>query len=314
MIVAILSDDRRLRSDVLGIVRRAGYAAEAYGHDLRDLPARSAQVYVVDVTTSRHVETIRVLRARSPEIRVIAMAGDPGAVLATQVRRAGAHEFLRKPFGIDAIECALTTVTSPAPGPSAHEFLTDDDDMRRILDEIDRAAATDATIRIDGESGTGKNLLSRRIHERSPRRTGSRVVVGCAGLAGHMAESELFGHRPGMFGDASEGRVGHLVAASGGTLVLDEVAEIGLDLQSKLLWALQHQEVQPIGADAPEPVDLRLVSTNRKDLAEEVELGRFREDLLLRLDVLKFRIPPLRERPADIPLLARSLLARFADQ
>jgi len=266
------------------------------------------------VRTSAELETIERLRAAIPEARIIALGADPGAVLATQARRAGADEFIRKPFGIEAIERALTVVANHASRGSNDEFVTVDPEMQRLLVEIDRAASTEATILIRGESGTGKDLLARRIHLRSARHAGPCIVVNCAGLTDRLAESELFGHMTGAFAGATDSRTGHLGAATGGTLILDEVGELALELQPKLLRALQEHEITPLGSDASEPLDLRLVATSQKDLPHEVGLGRFREDLYFRLDVLEFQIPPLRERAADIPRLAETLLDRYARQ
>jgi len=312
MRLAIVVTEQHLRTDLLRIVRGAGYQAESLACDPQTLARTSARVILIDVTGPTELATIEALRVASPERKIIALGADPGAMLATVARRAGADEFLRKPFGIEDLERALGSVTDRAPRQLGDEFLTTDATMQKMLGEIDRAAATEATILLRGESGTGKDLLARQIHLRSPRHAGPLVVVGCSGLSDPLAESELFGHLAGAFSDASKPRIGHLGAASGGTLVLDEVGELALPLQPKLLRALQEQEITPLGASVSQSVDLRLIATSQKDLAEEVRLGRFRDDLFFRLDVIEFQIPPLRERRADIPLLAAALLERFS--
>lgn len=314
MRVAVIVAESRLRADLTRVVRGAGYLADSLDSNLETLSSTDANVFLIDVRSSAELETIERLRAASPDARIIALGADPGAVLATQARRAGAHEFLRKPFGIEAIERALTVVTDHVSSGSHYEFLTVDPDMQNLLIEIDRAASTEATILIRGESGTGKDLLARRIHFRSPRHAGPCIVVNCAGLTESLAESELFGPVPGAFAEAAHSPTGHLGAATGGTLVLDEVGEIALGLQPKLLRALQENEITPLGTNASQELDLRLVATSQKDLSHEVGLGRFREDLYFRLDVIEFQIPPLRERTADIPQLAQALVDRYARQ
>jgi two-component system response regulator FlrC len=184
--------------------------------------------------------------------------------------------------------------------------------MRRVLERAAAAAATEATVLITGESGTGKDLLARWIHRSSPRRSGPFVTVNCAALPEGLAESELFGHERGAFTGALDARPGQIALAGGGTLLLDEVNEAPPSLQPKLLRVLQEREVHPVGGLAPRAVDLRILATTQRELRAEVAAGRFREDLFYRLDVIVLRIPPLRERPADVPELARALLARLA--
>jgi len=312
MELALVVPEPRLRADLLRVVRGAGFRADVLDSDPETLARSNANVFLIDVTSPAELATIEAVRAASPSRVIIALGADPGAALATRARRAGAIEFLRKPFGIEALERTLASATDRSAGRPEGEFLTADPRMQRLLDEIDRAATTEATIRISGESGTGKDLLAQRIHLRSPRHAGPFVVMGCAGLTERLAESDLFGHVPGAFTGAIDSRIGYLDAASGGTLVLDEVNELALGLQAKLLRALQEQEITPLGTSAPETIDLRLIATSQKDLGDEVEAGRFREDLYFRLDVIEFQIPPLRERPIDIPLLAQALLERFA--
>lgn len=184
--------------------------------------------------------------------------------------------------------------------------------LRQALARVDQVAATDATVLILGETGTGKELFARRVHEQSPRHGGPFVVVNCAALSESVLESELFGHRKGAFTGAVEDRLGRFEVADGGTLFLDEVGEIPLHLQPKLLRVLQEQTFERVGESAPRTVDVRVVSATNRDLEAECRAGRFREDLFYRLNVFPLTLPPLRERHGDVLQLAEHFLRRAA--
>ena len=176
--------------------------------------------------------------------------------------------------------------------------------MRALFATLQRVAPTDSTVLLEGESGTGKELCARAVHESSPRVKGPFVVLDCAALPPTLAEAELFGHAKGAFTDASGERTGAFERASGGTLFLDELGELPLSLQPKLLRAIQQREVQRIGDAEPRPVDVRIVCATNRDLYAEVKAGRFREDLYYRIAVVCVRLPPLRDRRQDVPVLA----------
>jgi transcriptional regulator with GAF, ATPase, and Fis domain len=188
--------------------------------------------------------------------------------------------------------------------PSAGRLIGESPSLRQVVQQMDLVAPTGANVLIVGESGTGKELVAREIHERSLRRHKAMIRVNCASIPRDLFESEFFGHVKGAFTGALRDRAGRFQAADGGTLFLDEVGEIPLDLQGKLLRAIQEGQFDRVGEDAPRSVDVRLVAATNRDLTGEVRAGRFREDLYYRLSVFPIRVPPLRERPADIPLLA----------
>ncbi len=316
MRVLIVEAHAALAHELLRVLRAAGFAAEAAAglpRALETLAAGGFDAVLVDVSSDAGLTAVDAVRARAPEVAVIAVGAEPAVERVVEAMRRGAVDFLRKPFALAALERALGAVESARREPREDAALiTADPAMGRLLEELRKAAATEATIRIVGESGTGKELLARLVHRASRRRGGPQVLVNCGGLQASLAESELFGHERGAFTGAVEPRSGQIAAASGGTLVLDEVADLALGLQPKLLRVIQEREVVPLGASQPRPVDLRIVATTQRDLGTEVAAGRFREDLYYRLDVISFRVPPLRERRGDVPLLARAFLERFA--
>ncbi|MCP5055577.1 MAG: sigma-54-dependent Fis family transcriptional regulator [bacterium] len=308
--------DEGLRRDVLAVARAAGYSAEE-GADDEVLLARAAEgdidASLIEVSCHADLHLVEELRRSAPDVGVVAVGGRPGVDLVVDAFRVGAADYLRMPFDVSSLERALAQVLRREhDGPSDGTFLTQDPRMRALLEQLRRVATSEATIRLVGESGTGKELLARWVHDGSSRRRGPFVVMSCAGLTPTLAESELFGHAQGAFSGAVESRVGQLAAANGGTLVLDEVADLRLDLQPKLLRALQEREVIPLGGRKPQALDIRVIATTQRDLEREVSSRRFRADLYYRLDVVTLRIPPLRERPGDIALLAQSFLDRFA--
>jgi two-component system NtrC family response regulator len=183
--------------------------------------------------------------------------------------------------------------------------------LAEVLELVDRVAASDATVLLTGESGTGKELLARRIHVRSNRGAGPFVPVNAAAVPAELLESELFGHRAGAFTGAVRDRIGRFRQADGGTLFLDEIGDLPLPLQAKLLRVLQERMVEVVGADAPEEIDVRVVAATNRDVAAEVAAGRFREDLLYRLNVVEIRLPALRERIDDIGALVAHFVERF---
>jgi DNA-binding NtrC family response regulator len=239
---------------------------------------------------------------------VIACGRNADAAAAVSAIRAGAKEFLPLPPDAELIAAMLAAAAGEAEAPVHRDPL-----MAALLDRATQLARAEASVLIGGESGTGKEVLARHIHAASRRARGPFVALNCAALPESLLESELFGHEKGAFSGAVAARKGKFEQAEGGTLLLDEIGEMDPRLQAKLLRVIQEREVDRLGGTQPVKVDVRLLAATNRDLAAEVRAGRFREDLYFRLNVVGLRIPPLRDRPADIPALAAHFARRFAD-
>jgi len=257
-----------------------------------------------------------------PDVPVIVMTGNKSVESAVSAMRAGAQDFITKPIAADALalrlERAMQAValkqelrklkTTLQAEHNRHGLLGKSSAMRAVQDLVARVALSDASVLITGESGTGKELVARALHQIGRRASGPFVAVNCAAMPEQLLESELFGHAKGAFTDAREARQGLLVQASLGTLLLDEVGEMPMPMQAKLLRALQERTVRPVGGSAEVKFDARLVTATNRDLESMVEEGTFRADLLYRLDVIHVELPPLRNRGGDVLLLAQHFL------
>ena len=244
-------------------------------------------------------------------IPIIFLTGHGSIPMSVRAMKAGAMEFLTKPFNADDL---LSAIQEGISGTHSTELETKNDSadivgessaLRAALNRIQVVAPTDSTVLILGETGTGKELIAREIHRRSNRKDKPLIRVNCASIPKELYESEFFGHVKGAFTGAFKDRVGRFEAANGGTLFLDEIGEIPLDLQSKLLRALQEKQYERVGDDRTKRVDVRIIAATNRDLREEVAAGRFREDLYYRLNVFPLQVASLRERHEDIPLLAK---------
>jgi two-component system response regulator HydG len=257
---------------------------------------------------------------------VIVISGHVEAAAAVEALRARAYDFLSKSTDFDdqarvIREAALSYRVHRASfrplatdGASEGVHLGDSAAMHEVSEIVRRVAPMGTTVLITGETGTGKELLARSVHQASPRVAGPFIAVNCGAIPARLFESEFFGHASGAFTGAVGPRAGLLQEASGGTLFLDEVAELDLGMQAKLLRALQEREVRPVGADRAIPVDVRLIAATNRDLQTLVQQGVFRGDLFYRLNVVPIRVPALRDRGADVIALARRFVARFAEQ
>jgi two-component system response regulator FlrC len=222
--------------------------------------------------------------------------------------RAGAKEYVPLPPDPALIAAVLAAVAD-----ESHQLIFEDDATAKIISMADQIAPSDASILITGESGTGKEILARHVHRRSARSEKPFISVNCAAIPENLLESELFGHEKGAFTGAIARRVGKFEEADGGTLLLDEISEMDARLQAKLLRAIQEREIDRVGGGKPVKVDIRIIATSNRDLADAAKRGTFREDLLYRLNVVNLRLPPLRERPKDILALARHFARKYAE-
>ena len=267
---------------------------------------RGADLVFIDLAADV-AALIKGLRAERFILPVVAYGIDAAPADAVAAIRAGARDFLPLPPEPELIAALLEAASAPP-----RELISASPEMARVLDLARQFAPADASVLITGESGTGKEMIARFLHARSRRAEAPFVSLNCAAIPENLLESELFGHEKGAFTGAVARRIGKFEEASGGTLLLDEVTEMDPRLQAKLLRAIQEREIDRVGGTKPIKVDIRLIATSNRDMAEAVAAGRFREDLYFRLDVLTLQLPPLRARPADIEPLARHFAAKHA--
>jgi two-component system NtrC family response regulator len=322
--ILIAEDERELRALLEDELRDAGYDVVAFGSAdaaLRFLDrGETVDLVITDLIMpgTRGHELLRSLRSRSPEIHVIVITGFGSIDSAIEMVRAGAFEYLTKPFATDelllAAERALADSAARREGarllrdaaPPLPGFIGASRAMQEVFTLIRRASPSPHPVLVTGETGTGKELVARALHHVSGR--GAFVVVNCAAFPENLLESELFGHQKGAFTGADRDKPGLFEAAHGGTLFLDEVGELPPPLQPKLLRALEDHEIRRLGSTVSRPVDVRVIAATNRALDDEVAAGRFRQDLLWRLNVIPVHVPPLRERAADVPLLVEHFL------
>jgi DNA-binding NtrC family response regulator len=324
----LIVEDETAAARVIGLnleregftVRSVGSAAEA----LRMVTGFHPDVVVTDYSMPgmTGLEMMAECRREWPRIPVILMTGQGDERLAVRCMNEGAFTYLVKPLDYDELalmcrraaemhqlRCRLDRADTLELG---HGLLGDAQAIRQLRTLITEVAATDVTILVRGETGTGKEVVARAIHAASERKLGPFVAINCSAIPENLLEAELFGHERGAFTGADRRRAGRFQAASGGTLLLDEIGDLPAALQPKLLRVLEERAVTPLGADRSVPVDFRLVTATHQPLEELVEQGRFRQDLFYRLNVVPLVIPPLRERRDDIPCLASSFAGRIA--
>ena len=265
-------------------------------------------------------DLLRHISERHPDLPVAMITAHGNMESAVAAMKAGAFDFVSKPVDLSSLRTLVASalkLRSRASDSENHtdmqaRLLGDSAAMEQIRRLIDKLARNQAPVFVTGESGTGKELAARLIHAQGPRSEGPFVAVNCGAIPQDLVESELFGHKKGSFTGAVSDKEGLFQTAEGGTLFLDEVADLPLPAQVKLLRAIQEKCVRPVGAQVEVPVDARIISASHRDLNIEVERGRFRQDLFYRINVIELRMPALRERPQDIPLLANQILKRLA--
>jgi DNA-binding NtrC family response regulator len=267
---------------------------------------RGADLLMVDVAVNIR-QLVAGLEAEHIHAPIVACGTATDARAAVAAIHAGAKEYIPLPPDAELIAAVLAAVAD-----DRRDLIWRDDAMARVVKLAQQVAGSEASVMITGESGTGKEVLARYVHSRSSRAKKPLICVNCAAIPDTLLESELFGHEKGAFTGAVARRVGKFEEANGGTLLLDEISEIDVRLQAKLLRAIQERVVDRVGGSRPVPIDIRIIATSNRNLAEAVREGTFREDLLFRLNVVNLKIPPLRERPADVIELAEYFIKKYA--
>ena len=267
---------------------------------------RGADLLLVDVMVDIP-GLIAALDAERIHIPVVACGTETNAAAAVNAIRAGAKEYIPLPPDAELIAAVIAAVAR-----ESSEFLFRDPAMARVVQFADQVAGSDASVLITGESGTGKEVMAKYLHARSRRAQKPFISINCAAIPEHLLESELFGHEKGAFTGAIARRIGKFEEATGGTLLLDEVSEMDIRLQAKLLRAIQERLIDRVGGTKPVPVDIRIIATSNRDLQQAVRENRFREDLWFRLNVVNLKLPALRDRPGDIAALSEFFVNKYA--
>ena len=317
--ICVVDDDVAIREAVESLLRAEGFEVELFASAQRfmtraTMAPLSCVILDVELPGLSGLDLQRELSAAGISVPIIFLTGHGSIPMSVRAMKAGAVEFLTKPFDADDL---LNAIQQAVSGTHSEELettraLTDivgeSRALRMILSRIEVVAPTDSTVLILGETGTGKELIAKEIHKQSRRAGKPLIRVNCASIPKELYESEFFGHVKGAFTGAFKDRVGRFEAADGGTLFLDEVGEIPLDLQSKLLRALQEKQYERVGDEKTRQVDVRIIAATNRDLKAEVAAGHFREDLYYRLNVFPLHLAPLRERSDDIAPLARHFM------
>ena len=341
--ILVVDDEVEMRIAMSETLKHSGYPVEV-SHNAIDAINKCRKnpysMVITDMTMPKRsgIELLKDVKAHNDSLPVLMVTAYGTIETAVEAMRLGAFDYILKPFKFDVftfvVERALAmtkerqargveerpTIThikeddAPNGAAGSHDIVTADPSMQQLLGVAQNIAKSKATVLVQSESGTGKELLARYIHDNSDRMDGPFVAVNCAALPDTLLESELFGHKKGAFTGAIHDHKGRFEQANGGTILLDEISEMAMPLQAKLLRVLQEHEVDRIGGKEPIGVDIRVIATTNRDLFARVEEGLFREDLYFRLNVIPMHLPPLRERKGDIPLLADHFLRKHAER
>jgi len=326
--ILIIDDDQEVRSSLQTVLETIGYSTQTAATGEQGLHAieRTAFDLVLCDLRLPGASGLDVLKHKSSAVPLILMTAYGNSDIATQAARGGAFDYISKPINPDDLIFILrkfedferlkreneTLKSHLSEKYSFKNIVAQSESFKEVFETIKRLSPFNTTVMITGESGTGKELLARALHESSPRRGKPFVAINCGAIPENLMESELFGHKKGAFTDASRDKKGLFEEASGGTLFLDEVGELPLHLQVKLLRALQEQTIRRVGDEQSIPIDIRLVSATLRNLENDALEGRFREDLLYRLNVVSIHLPPLRERIEDISLLIEHFMQKHS--
>jgi two-component system response regulator PilR (NtrC family) len=331
--ILVVDDEPSIREFLQIMLAREGYEVSCAedGREAITLFEKSPfDVVLADIRMpkSSGFEVLNRIKELSPGTKVIMITAYASFESAVESMKEGAYDYIAKPFNVDEVKRTVSNALQSVRGPedvvpkkrekgSLEYFegiVSVSPEMHKIFDMIPKAASSKANVLITGESGTGKELVARAIHNHSPRREGPFVTMNCGGVPEQLLESELFGYTKGSFTGAVSDKIGLFQAAHGGTIFMDEIGDLPLPLQVKLLRIVQEKSFKPVGGTQEIRVDVRIISATNIDIEEMVINGAFREDLFYRLNVIQIRIPPLRERKMDIPLLARHFLKKYAQE
>lgn len=331
--ILVADDDATHREVLRTLLEEWGYAVrEAVDgeHAVALCREQPFDLVLMDVRMPKKsgLEALKEIKVHNPAVPVLIMTAFSDVAAAVEAIKSGAYDYLTKPLDFEKLKVVLRNVfahvglirenatlsRSLAATEAQTGMVGRSESMRALWEMVRTIAPTDATVLITGESGTGKELVAKAVHAASRRARGPFVAVNCAALTESLLASELFGHEKGAFTGADKKHEGHFLKADGGTIFLDEIGEMPLSMQVKLLRVIQEREVLSVGGNKAVPVDVRIIAATNRDLAREVAAGTFRQDLHYRLNVVTLALPPLRERADDIPLLAQYFMARFADK
>jgi two-component system, NtrC family, response regulator PilR len=324
--VLLVEDDASVRESVAAALRDEGYEVRTAddGQQAMDRFVPGTDLVIADLVMPKvdGRSLLRWITSNHPETAVILMTGFGTIPQAVDAIKAGATAYLTKPLNPEELLMQVNKALEDKKlrqeiarlrgqlreGWHYRHIIGKSPSMRQVFSVIDRAAPVKTTVLISGESGTGKEMVARALHEGSPRKGGPFLALNCGAIPENLIESTLFGHEKGAFTGADKTARGYFQACDGGTLLLDEIGELPLAMQSKLLRVLEDSQVTPVGTTQPQKVDVRIVAATNRDLEEEVGEGEFRQDLFFRLNIVNIQLPPLRDRPEDLPVLTRYFL------
>jgi DNA-binding NtrC family response regulator len=313
--ILVVDDDPQMRLALREAIQRLGYCVAVCDNGLDAIGKLHQENFSLVVTDMKMPKMdglmfLREIRRRIGNLPVLVITGFGTIENAVETMKEGATDYLMKPFSFDTLGKTIDAIM--ARNRLGKEILTVNPEMQKMVNLAGNLAGNDITILIQGESGTGKELLARYIHKTSRRAEKPFIAVNCAAIPDNLLESELFGHERGAFTGATERKRGKFELADGGTILLDEIGEMSITLQAKLLRVLQEREIDRVGGKETVPVDVRVIATTNRDLYRECTEGRFREDLYYRLNVFPIKVPPLRERLEDIAFLSTQFAEKFS--